>query len=81
MTRILSEETRKKIGESLRIYHEIRKADSPVIQRMNSFQDAFLGQTGIQPEVRNYGGFGVDKVEGVQSGTKTREGSLETEKK
>ena len=81
MTRILSEETRRKISESLRIRHELLKADSPAIQRMNSVRDAFAEQTRIQPEVRNYGGFGLDKVEGVQSGTKTREGSLETEKK
>lgn len=61
MARALSEETKKKIGESLRIYHEITKADSPVIQRINSFQEVFREQTGVQPQVRNYGGFGVDK--------------------
>lgn len=81
MRKPVSEETRKKISESLKIYHEIVKADSPAVQRITSVKDAFTLSSGRVPDVRNNGDFGVDRIEGAQSGTKIEEQAPKTEKK
>jgi hypothetical protein len=79
MPRLISPETRQKISESLKIYHEIKKAPSPEEQRSKMFIDGFKEATGIEVIIRKYDRV-VTEEKNAQSRTEIQNNAQEESK-
>jgi hypothetical protein len=55
MPRLISPETRQKISESLKHYHEVKNTPSPEEQKLKTFVDGFKEASGIEVVIRKYG--------------------------
>jgi len=55
MPRLISPETKQKISESLKRYHEVKNTPSPEERQLKTFVEGFKEASGIEVTVRKYG--------------------------